>query len=357
MPPDAVKVLLIDDDEDDFATTGLLLRRIPGPTRFALDWVSRYGEGLDTLLQGRHDVCLLDYRLGARTGLDLLREAQEAGCRTPVILLTGQDAPEVDFGALRAGAMDYLVKGQADATLLDRSIRYAIERSKVDRLKDSLLAFASHELRTPVATIRGYAELILDAADEPIGPHGREMIGSIIHAADHLISIISGFLDLSRLDAGKPLEVLVEDFDLRELISEAAEVSRMSARRCEFEVQCAPSLTRLRADRPKLLLVLTNLLTNADKYSPDGCVVHLTVAEDEGAVRFSVADRGLGIPPEALEHVFTPFYRAQSSQHPGIRGTGIGLYLCKHIVEAHGGSVWLDSEPGVGTTVHFTIPK
>jgi len=127
---DELNVLLVDNNEDDYVLTRDLLADIGGFT-INLDWVPTYDDALKKLALNRHDVCLIDYRLGARTGIDLIGEAMQWGCQAPLILLTGQGNHEIDMQAMRAGASDYLVKGQVDAVLLERSIRYAIERNRM----------------------------------------------------------------------------------------------------------------------------------------------------------------------------------------------------------------------------------
>ena len=127
-----IRVLLVDDDEDDYVMTRDMLSEL-GRGAFTLDWVSSYEEALGAVARGVHDVYLLDYRLGARSGLDLLREAGGAAVAAPMILLTGQGGDEVDAEAMRAGAADYLIKGRLDAVLLGRSIRYAVERARALR--------------------------------------------------------------------------------------------------------------------------------------------------------------------------------------------------------------------------------
>jgi two-component system cell cycle sensor histidine kinase/response regulator CckA len=129
MDNSSIRVLLVDDDEDDYILTRDLLIEIEQGT-FDLEWAGTYEAALEAMEQDRHDVYLLDYHLGERNGLELLREALGNGHRTPMILLTGQEDREVDVEAMKAGASDYLVKGQIDAPLLERSIRYALERAR-----------------------------------------------------------------------------------------------------------------------------------------------------------------------------------------------------------------------------------
>ena len=146
-----INVLIIEDDEDDFFIARSLLSKTTG-VRCDLDWAQSYDEGFEAITTRKYDVCLIDYRLGARNGLELLREANEFGVDTPMILLTGQGDLQVDLDAMMAGAVDYLVKGQIDAQLLERSIRYARERKRaeerireqaalLDKARDAICAF------------------------------------------------------------------------------------------------------------------------------------------------------------------------------------------------------------------------
>src|SRR5215469_3162905 len=126
---EVIKVLLVEDDKDDYIIARDLLAEITRP-RFTLDWVQNFDAGLKAMLQHQHDVVLVDYRLGARNGIELLRAAQERGCQAPVILLTGAGEHEVDMEAMQAGAADYLIKGQLQTHSLERSVRYAIQRKR-----------------------------------------------------------------------------------------------------------------------------------------------------------------------------------------------------------------------------------
>jgi len=135
-----IRVLLVDDDEEHYLISRDLLHDVESGPGFRLEWVARYEDALAAVKRAEHDVYLLDYRLGDRDGLELLREARQLGCGAPMILLTGQGDREVDLQAMAAGATDYLVKGEINAPLLERSIRYAIERSRVEQLRQSLVA-------------------------------------------------------------------------------------------------------------------------------------------------------------------------------------------------------------------------
>ena len=148
-----LRLLVVDDDRDDYLITKGLLSQTDGPG-FDLDWVGGYDDALETIGRGEHDVYLLDYRLGERDGLTLLREAIAKGCKAPMILLTGQGDHQVDVEAMNAGATDYLVKGRLDSTLLERSIRYAVERKRVERQREELIRELEEAL-AKIHTLRG----------------------------------------------------------------------------------------------------------------------------------------------------------------------------------------------------------
>ena len=199
----------------------------------------------------QHEVYLLDYRLGERDGLELLREALASGARGPMILMTGQADHEVDVEAMKAGAMDYLVKGRIDSALLERSIRYAVKRKQAEealrdanenlesrvrertselqaardsaleasRAKSEFLANMSHEIRTPMNSIIGMADLLSEA---PLAAEQREHVRIFKVAGETLLTLINDILDLSKVEAGQ-LELEEADFDLAELVSETVE--------------------------------------------------------------------------------------------------------------------------------------
>jgi DNA-binding response OmpR family regulator len=169
MDIDPITVLLVEDDEDDYIILNELLLEIEA-RKFRLDWATTYDAAVEKMARNEHDVFLVDYVLGERNGVDLLNEAQEKGCKAPIILLTGRGDREVDLAAMKAGAADYLDKEELGASLLERSIRYAIERRRSEERRlqreklQAILEMAGavcHEMNQPIQVISGHAELML----------------------------------------------------------------------------------------------------------------------------------------------------------------------------------------------------
>jgi PAS domain S-box-containing protein len=189
-----IKVLLIEDDEDDYILTRSLFSEIHDQ-RFQVDWLKRWAEGLEAVVRNEHDVCLVDYRLGAQTGIDLLRAALERGCQMPIILLTGQGEHEVDLEAMKAGAADYLIKGRLDASLLERSIRYAIGRKRA-----AAKAAAEQARLAAFGAEVGLAVTRRDALDTILDRCARAMV-TYLKAALARIWIFDPTQNVLRLDA------------------------------------------------------------------------------------------------------------------------------------------------------------
>jgi signal transduction histidine kinase len=227
---------------------------------------------------------------------------------------------------------------------------------QASRLKSQFLASMSHELRTPLNSIIGFSKVLLNRFDGELTERQETYIRSVHNSGAHLLQLINGILDFSRIEAGK-LEMSSEELDLHELIDECIESSMPLARgkQMKLEKNVPLELPPLSGDRTKVKQILLNLLSNAIKFTAQGRVLVSVVAEPE-AIRVSVADTGIGIREDDLARLFEPFQQLDNPVARSAGGTGLGLAISKKFVELHGGRIWAESRENQGSTFHFTLP-
>ena len=227
---------------------------------------------------------------------------------------------------------------------------------QASRLKSQFLASMSHELRTPLNSIIGFSKVLLNRFDGELTERQETYIRSVHNSGAHLLQLINGILDFSRIEAGK-LEMISEELDLHELIDECIESSMPLARgkQMKLEKNVPLELPSLSGDRTKVKQILLNLLSNAIKFTAQGRILVSVVAEPD-AIRVSVADTGIGIRDDDLAHLFEPFQQLDNPIARSAGGTGLGLAISKKFVELHGGRIWAESRENQGSTFHFTLP-
>ncbi|HEY8825870.1 MAG TPA: ATP-binding protein [Candidatus Limnocylindria bacterium] len=231
-----------------------------------------------------------------------------------------------------------------------------LQLERANRLKSEFLASVSHELRTPMNAIIGYTKLMLDGLDGEMTAQQQTDLFRVAQAADNLLGLINGLLDLAKIEAGK-MELNIEEVNISEVTDEALELVRPHADEKGLQVRAVipQGLANVWADRARVRQVLANMLANAVKFTERG-TVSVSATAAEGWVTVSVADTGVGISPEAQAYVFDEFRQADSSTTRRYGGTGLGLAISKRLVTLHGGRIWVDSEVGRGSTFHFTLP-
>jgi two-component system sensor histidine kinase BarA len=308
---------------------------------------------------------------------DRVRRLLEHAARTLEVVL------HTAYARHLAGQLHLAAIQDAYAELADKNKRLgeAVERmQEADRIKSNFLATISHELRTPLTSVIGYSEMLLEGLAGPLNDEQREYVHTIMEKGDSLLQLISGILDVSRMESGS-LQLRREPVDLRDVIGTAASALAPALKRKRLRLDVpgdggeSPCVV---GDRDKIRQILMNLLGNAIKFTPDGGQIQVAVEvghlsrEDESerfgasgesgehvltpGVRMRVRDSGIGIAKEKQARIFEPFFQVDSSSTREYGGTGLGLTLVKNLVEAQGGRVWVESELGRGSIFTVTFP-
>jgi PAS domain S-box-containing protein len=254
---------------------------------------------------------------------------------------------------LRAVREQHNAELSAKNTLLEARNR---EVEKANRLKSEFLASMSHELRTPLHTIIGFTELLSEEVEGPLNPKQKRFLGHILQDSRHLLELINEVLDLSKIEAGR-LELQLGEFDFAACADEVLAAIRNQADNKNIRLDNRNSFHgSLHADRVRTKEVLYNLLSNAIKFTSDGGAVWLEALAQDGFLKVTVGDSGIGIAPEEHAAVFENFYQVGDTTRGVREGTGLGLAITKKLVEMHGGSIWLESQKGQGSRFSFTLP-
>jgi signal transduction histidine kinase len=234
--------------------------------------------------------------------------------------------------------------------------RLYTELEAASRHKSEFLANMSHELRTPLNAIIGFSQVLQDEMVGPVNPKQEEYLDDIISSGNHLLSLINDVLDLSKVEAGQ-VELDVHPFSLHEALERGVVMVRERATEDGVRVgfTADPEVDVVDGDERRIKQVIFNLLTNAVKFTPAGGEVDVSAIRVNGDVRVSVADTGPGVDPEDHERIFEEFRQTEAGLEQR-EGTGLGLALSKRLVELHGGRIWIESEPGQGSTFVFTLP-
>ncbi len=352
----AIKVLLIEDDEEDFILIHHLLTGIKS-SRYETTWAQEYEEALDELMHGCYDVCLLDYRLGPRNGLDVLHRVQDCYYeRPPIIVLTGQGDYEVDLEAMKSGAADFLVKDRITDTMLERSIRYAIDRKKsedalresekqLDYLSAQLLVVQENERRKVAAELHDNLGQVLTAIKYNIEgvmnrvPPGASFAGDL----EAVIPLMQGAVDSVRRIYTQLRPSVLDDLGIKAAISwysrefESANEQIVVAKELDLNEEQVPD---------SLKLVIFRIVQEAmDNISAHSCAsrADVSLSVDDGGLRLRIADDGTGFDVTAK--------MSQTSS-----SSGLGLRSIKRRAELSGGAIRIVSKPGSGTDIIVNWP-
>lgn len=395
-------ILVVDDDP-------ALLEALPETLRLhmddvEIDAIDSAQEALRRIAETDYDALVVDIKMPGMDGLELLAEIKKVRPATPTMLITGHGDHDLAVEALRLGAQDYVTKPidreyfvsslnrsiewhrlardvankrselqqhteELEACVQERTreLREALHREQIARRevddahrrleelsqqRDMFISMVAHDLATPLTSIRGYAEMLGRGSLQPERQERARTL--IVSETQRLARLARDLAGAAQVISGN-FQIQVVACDLTELAREQVELARARTNRHTITLDAPPTLP-IDGDQQRLAQVLSNLLTNAVKYAPDGEIrVHLHA--DEHQAYLTVSDQGPGIPPEHAESVFEPGRRlAQETADAASDGRGFGLHIARGIVEAHGGHIWVESGSGQGATLRVSLP-
>jgi len=259
------------------------------------------------------------------------------------------------YGALASPVLD----ADGEVTGVVAVLRDITAQKELERMKSNFLSAVSHELRTPLHSIKGFVEIILMGKTGPVTALQQDFLRTVKDQTTVLQRMIDDLLEFSRMEAGR-VKLHVDEVSLRGLAQTvASKLTPLAAEAgLQLVVQMDEGLPEIGGDRVRLEQVVTNLAENAIKFTPAGGKVRISAAQLGDRVRLTVSDTGIGVPPEEQERIFDRFYQVDGSERRAYRGAGLGLSICKHIVERHGGRIWVESDgvPGRGSRFHVELP-
>jgi len=363
----AKRVLLVDDS----STIRMFLRAVLTQAGANVQEATSGQEALG-LLQSTptYDLILLDLILPDIDGIEVLRRLRTSDEVTPVVVLTGMGGIKSATAAVREGADGYMEKKDlalgSDHTEFFYALEQAMEhraglvaKSQLQQFKTDFYSMITHDLRNPAGSALLALQLIGWDATNNLTPEQRELIALATQAAQQLNNLINDYLDFAKIDAGF-LRIEPAETEVVALLENALRLSSVQAqtRKQRLRVHTPAAPVYGWVDGERLKQVFENLISNAIKYTPEGGEVDVTLTHDSRWLTVEVKDNGLGISPVQMRELFAKYHRGSTHSVRAIRGTGLGLYVVKEIVEAHGGTITASSEgvPGNGSTFTLRVP-
>ena len=352
MPETGPRILLIDDDPDSRALVRLVLRQeLP---HLILEEIADAVAFAEAFGRADFELVVLDPRLPWADGLAVLHSLKGRWPSLPVILLTDRGGEELGVRAAKLGADDFLIKNPGGFVNLPLAVLGTLSRTPpVPKRQDSdfqqLAAMAAHELQEPVRMVERYTRILAEDYKGKLDGQADELLGFAHEGARRLQDLIDGLLAFSRLDgSGRPFQRVESTELLERVLADLGGMIAESGARITHD-----SLPAIEVDPGQIVQLLRNLLGNALKFrAGDPPRIHVSATRLRGEWIFAVQDNGIGMAPEEAKTVFNLFARLC----PEVPGSGVGLAVCRKIVERHGGRIWVESQPGQGSTFFFSLP-
>lgn len=377
MQPEQPTVLVVDDDAGN---RELLERRLVRNGCLVL--LAEHGRAALELVRAHPpDLVLLDIVMPVLDGFGVLEELKQdpQARHIPVIVISADQDMDSVIRCISLGAEDYLPK-PFNPVLLQARVSACLEKKRLrdqeqamvaalraaNEAKNQFISMVAHELKSPMTSIRGYADLMLSGVAGPLTAAQRECMETVRFSVERMRVLVADLTDISRIESGE-LRIDLQPISLDGVVEEVRQALRtdLEAKGQTLTVDLPDTLPAVLADRGRVVQILTNLLSNAHKYTPEGGRVAVTCAAEllpgpdgtaRGMVHVAVRDSGVGIRPEDQSRIFQRFFRASDRAVRDVPGTGLGLNITLHLVELQGGQIWFESAVGQGTTFHFTLP-
>lgn len=374
-------ILIIDDE----IYLGETLKDLLEDEGYKVALATNGEKGLKFLKENPCSVAIIDIVLPDTSGLNILKIIKEKGIDCLPIMLTAYATLETSIKALNEGAYAYIIKPYK-VEEVKTTIRNAIEKQRLyrenkalvmnlqkinkrliqanirltelDKLKSQFLATVTHEVKTPLTSIIGYTNLILNQKSQQLTKEQIDILTRIRRNSQTLENLIEQLLDLSKIESGK-IDMSLENFNIKDVIEEAIYITEpiFMQKGIEVKTLIPEHLLTIQADRGKIKQVLLNLLTNAVKFTEkDHAKVTIQVFQEHNTLTVSVADQGIGIASEDQKCIFEPFRQAGGSKSAKYSGIGLGLSIVMEFVKLHRGKIWVESEVGQGSKFSFTLP-
>jgi two-component system, sensor histidine kinase and response regulator len=354
-------VLLVEDSKPDAKFVRTMLQ----PQKYELAHVVSLADAAHELKTQSFDVILLDLSLPDGSGLETLEAVKAKSSEVPIIILTGLNDEDTELLAVKLGAQDYIKKSEVNVNFLERSIRYAIERKEAEQKekrlavleqREEFMATLTHDLKNPLIGTNRVLELLAEQAMGSITDEHAELLLQIRDSNKILLLMIQNVLDVYRFE--KDIDaVVLDNMYLRDVVLSCLREIKPIAenRNIEITTNFSDSQKPVNGDAFAMRRVFQNLLDNALKFTPPGGKIILNIAPDNGAMCVEIEDNGPGMSQEELSRIFIRFAQGRAGRKYS-PGTGLGLFLCKQIVDAHNGEITCQSKEGEGTRFKIIIP-
>lgn len=376
-----VRVLLVGASVEDAAKLRVILADREGGL-FELAHVPALDQAMSLLGREGVDIVLLDLDTPGSRGITTVERVHLAATGVPLVVLTGRHTDRATAAeVLQAGAQDYIIKGRLDQHPLQRVLLHAIERQRLLadsetiqkqqqhlreelvlhelQLKDEFMSHVSHELRSPLTAIHQFSTILMDDLAGPLGPEQKDAMRVILRNVGQLESMIEDLLEITRMQTGK-LSIEQQSVLPSEVVADAIDTTCGPAglKQVRLLSEMEDDLPTAYADPVRTRQILINLIGNAVKFTPSEGTVTVLAAfhNDPSFLRFEVRDTGCGLTRENTERIFERLYQVKEAAQASRKGLGLGLFICKELVDRQGGKIWVTSELGKGSSFFFTLP-